>query len=79
MNELSQASIDTLKHQGGPLSARELEEFNAKPGAAVALRLRRHDDQAKEPGRSVPRLEAYLERIYAHLREQAAATAAETK
>ena len=73
LNELSQASVDTLKHQGGPLTPRALAEFNARAGAAVALRLRRYDDRAKEPGRKVPRLEAYASIIHTHLRAQSAA------
>lgn len=70
MAELSQASVDTLTHQGGPLSPSELEEFHALPGSAVALRLRRHDDRAKEPGLAVPRLETYRELVREHLRQQ---------
>ena len=42
MNELSQASVDTLVEQGGPLSEDELEAFLAVPGADVALRLRKY-------------------------------------
>ena len=73
LEKLTEASKVTLKHQGGPLTPRALAEFNARPGAAVALRLRRYDDRAKEPGRKVPRLEAYASMIHAHLRAQSAA------
>lgn len=70
MNELSQASIDTLHHQGGPLSPSALAEFRSHPGSGVALRLRRYDDKAKHPGQDVPRLETYEDMIYEHLRAQ---------
>ena len=49
MNELSQASIDTLAEQGGPLSEEELAEFLAVPGAEVALRLRRYERREAPP------------------------------
>ena len=35
-----------------------------------ALRLRRYDDRAKFPGLQVPRLDAYEDMIYEHLRAQ---------
>jgi len=47
MNELSQASIDTLAQQGGPLNAEELLAYKAMPGAEMALRLLRYDDLGK--------------------------------
>eukprot|EP00929_Paragymnodinium_shiwhaense_P041375 TRINITY_DN21488_c0_g1_i1.p1 TRINITY_DN21488_c0_g1~~TRINITY_DN21488_c0_g1_i1.p1 ORF type:complete len:588 (+),score=95.15 TRINITY_DN21488_c0_g1_i1:73-1836(+) len=67
MQELSQASIDTLAQQGGPLNAQELEEFRALPGSDVALRLRRYDDQGKAAGKAVPGLSDYKDMIYRHL------------
>jgi len=70
MDELSQASKDTLAHQGGPLTASELEAFRSRPGAEVALRLRRYDDLGKEQGREVPGLEHYRGMIAEHLRRQ---------
>ena len=39
---LSQASIDTLAHQGGAMTAEELDAFHATAGSEIALRLRRH-------------------------------------
>jgi predicted HD phosphohydrolase len=69
-NQLSQASIDTLAHQGGPLSDAELEIFLATPGADVALRLRQYDDQGKVPDQEVPQLDAYHEAMYTHLSGQ---------
>ena len=46
---LSPASVYTLGVQGGPMQAPELAEFEAHPYASAAIRVRRWDDQAKEP------------------------------
>jgi len=73
MNELSQASKDTLKEQGGPMSSEELAAFRSEPGADVALRLRQYDDMGKVSDRPVPGLEHYLERMIQHLKQQSAA------
>jgi predicted HD phosphohydrolase len=79
-DELSQASIDTLKHQGGPLNTTELDAFNGEAGATVALQLRRYDDLAKEPSKDgVPRLDAYKQTIYDHLCARSAAAVAPRK
>ena len=46
---LSPASVYTLGVQGGPMQRAELAEFEAHPHAAAAIRVRRWDDQAKDP------------------------------
>jgi len=51
---LSPASVYTLKVQGGPMNAAERAGFEAHPQAAAALRLRRWDDEAKDPAASPP-------------------------
>jgi len=51
---LSPASVYTLEVQGGPMDAAERAEFEAHPQAAAALRLRRWDDEAKDPAASPP-------------------------
>jgi phosphonate degradation associated HDIG domain protein len=56
---LSPASVQSLKLQGGPMSAEERQAFEAEPHFREALRLRRWDDQAKIPGLDVPGLESY--------------------
>jgi predicted HD phosphohydrolase len=53
---LSRGSTHTLALQGGPLSPGEVRAFEAHPQAEAALRLRRADEAAKVPGRSVPGL-----------------------
>jgi gamma-butyrobetaine dioxygenase len=71
MQCLSQASIETLADQGGPMSDAELAEFLSLPGSSLALKLRRYDDDGKAPDMRVPALEEYRERIVEHLRQQA--------
>ena len=44
----------TLSVQGGPMSAAEAREFESSPYAASAVRVRRWDDQAKDPAAVVP-------------------------
>ena len=51
---LSQASVYTLAVQGGPMSTAEAREFEASQYAADAVRVRRWDDQAKDPAADVP-------------------------
>jgi gamma-butyrobetaine dioxygenase len=51
---LSEASVYTLSVQGGPMSTAEAREFESSPYAADAVRVRRWDDQAKDPAAVVP-------------------------
>lgn len=70
MKELSQASIDTLAHQGGPMNAEQLEVFHRTPGSGIALRLRHYDDLGKETDLVVPPAAYYRSRVLEHLRSQ---------
>jgi phosphonate degradation associated HDIG domain protein len=56
---LSPASVYTLAVQGGPMQRAELAEFEANWYAAAAIRLRRWDDMAKDPGVQVPGFDHY--------------------
>lgn len=62
---LSPASVSSLQLQGGVMSPAEAEEFERTDGAMDAAQLRRWDDLAKEPGRRVPDVRAYLPIIVA--------------
>ncbi len=65
---LSPTSHKSYLDQGGPMSAVERAAFETEPNHHEALRLRRWDDQAKDPRAQVPRLEhfvPYLERVLA--------------
>ena len=50
------------------MSAAEVAAFDARPGAADAVRLRRWDDLAKDPSRTAPALENYRELMLSVLR-----------
>lgn len=63
LSSLSLASVQSLRLQGGSMSAGEALRFDANPFATDALRLRRWDDAAKESGRPTPGLDHYRERI----------------
>jgi len=56
---LSEASVYTLSVQGGPMSESEAQEFETSPYAADAVRVRRWDDQAKDPSAAVPAFAHY--------------------
>jgi phosphonate degradation associated HDIG domain protein len=62
-DSLSQASVHSLKLQGGVFSGEQAQVFLAQPHAREAVRLRRYDDLAKEPGRAVPSLQHYVPRL----------------
>jgi phosphonate degradation associated HDIG domain protein len=62
---LSEASRLSLRLQGGPMTAAEVEQFEREPYHADAVALRRWDDGAKVPGRVVPGLEHYRDRLAA--------------
>lgn len=59
---LSEASQQTLLHQGGPMTAPEAADFERNPYFNGILQLRRWDEQAKIPGLSVPDVAYYLAR-----------------
>src|SRR6516165_6162310 len=59
---LSQASLQSLQLQGGPMSPEEVRSFEQQPFHRDAVQLRRWDDEAKIPGLEVPDLEHYRPR-----------------
>lgn len=64
---LSEASRETLRQQGGPLSESEAELFAAIPDYKRFLALRAWDELAKEPDACVPGLDDYRDLVRAHL------------
>jgi phosphonate degradation associated HDIG domain protein len=67
--KLSDASVATLKLQGGPMSAHEVARFEAEAFHEDAVRVRRWDDQGKIAGLVTPDLAGYremIERLAAH-------------
>jgi len=56
---LSEASVITLKLQGGPMSPAEVASFESEPGCQDAVLLRQWDDQGKIIGLTTPPFESY--------------------
>jgi len=56
---LSSGSVRTLELQGGPMDAREVEEFEAMPGYQDAVAMRNWDEYGKVPGFEVPDFDSY--------------------
>lgn len=50
---LSDASVNSLRVQGGPMSASEVAEFEANPHYRDAVRLRKYDDDGKVAGLTI--------------------------
>ncbi|MEM7534092.1 MAG: HD domain-containing protein [Chloroflexota bacterium] len=66
--KLSPASVETLKHQGGRMTADEATAFEQDPLFKEKLRMRSWDEQGKTPELAVPPLESYRAMVLAHLR-----------
>lgn len=65
---LSDASVLSLKLQGGPMSAQEVTAFEANPHAEAIVQVRIWDDIGKDPSHSAPGFDHYrplLERVVA--------------
>jgi predicted HD phosphohydrolase len=63
---LSHASVHTLKLQGGPMSQREVAQFQSERFCRQAVRVRHWDDQGKVAGLQTPGLAQYaalIERV----------------
>jgi phosphonate degradation associated HDIG domain protein len=58
--KLSEDSVLSLSLQGGPMSAEEVAAFRALPHHEDAVRLRRYDEQAKDPALVTPPIEHFL-------------------
>ncbi len=61
--QLSPASVQSLRLQGGPFGDEDVAEFEANPWYRESVALRRWDDLAKVPGMAVPGLEHYRGRL----------------
>jgi predicted HD phosphohydrolase len=61
---LSHRSIVTLAAQGGPMDADEVAALAAAPDIDALLTLRRADDDAKVPDRTVPGLDTWADLIH---------------
>ena len=57
---LSQASVETLRLQGGPMAPAEIARFESEPHRAAAGRVRMWDDDGKTVGATPPPLAHYI-------------------
>lgn len=69
VNALSPTSHQSYLDQGGPMSIEEMETFESEPEFQSALKLRRWDDQAKDPDQPTDSLEHFLPYLEGQLRE----------
>lgn len=69
-SRLSEASVESLRRQGGPMSSEEAGEFSRSAYFSEKVRVRIWDDRAKAPGLEVPGLESYRELLLDHLTRQ---------
>ena len=57
---LSEASVQSLKLQGGPMNENEVSEFKKNPFLDLCVQVRRWDDAAKVPGTPTPPFKHFL-------------------
>lgn len=69
-DKLSEASKETLRFQGGRMSAEEAAAFEADPLFQQHLDLRRWDEQAKISNQPLPSLNRYRKMMIDHLLDQ---------
>lgn len=70
-NNLSEASKETLRFQGGPMSQKEATAFEEDPLFAEYIQLRRWDEMAKQTDQPLPEtLDYFTTMIIRHLETQ---------
>ncbi len=62
-DQLSPASQNSLRLQGGKLTEAEVDELKKNPHLEAILQVRRWDDLAKKAGKVVPTLETYTDQL----------------
>jgi phosphonate degradation associated HDIG domain protein len=62
---LSNASINSLNVQGGPMSTVEIQAFEANPHHRAAVKLRTYDDDGKVAGLTIRPVTSYRETLQA--------------
>lgn len=66
---LSNASVDSLRVQGGPMNAAEVDQFESNPYHGDAVKLRLYDDDGKVAGLTINPVTSYrstLESLLSH-------------
>jgi phosphonate degradation associated HDIG domain protein len=66
--KLSSDSVKSLALQSGPMSAEEVQAFEALPHSAEAVQLRRYDEQAKVKGLETPPVAHFMPFVTRSLR-----------
>jgi phosphonate degradation associated HDIG domain protein len=69
-DRLSEASKNTLKHQGGPMEADEATAFMADPLFELNITMRKWDEEAKLQDQPIPDLTIYKQIAEKHLQQQ---------
>lgn len=57
--ELSEASVHSLRLQGGPMSEQEVADFKKNPNLDAIVKVRRYDDWSKVPDKPTPDFNHY--------------------
>ena len=60
---LSDASVNSLQVQGGPMSQAEIEKFESNPHYQAAVQTRRYDDDGKVAGLDIRPAASYREQL----------------
>ncbi|RLA15734.1 MAG: phosphodiesterase [Gammaproteobacteria bacterium] len=63
MRRLSDASINSLHVQGGPMNQPEVEEFESNPHYLAAVDVRKYDDDGKVAGLDIKPVESYRDKL----------------
>ena len=66
-HNLSDASKETLKYQGGPMSHQELIDMETDDDFLNILKVRKYDDMAKEKNMEIPKLSSFIPLIKKYL------------
>jgi len=59
LDQLSDASVDSLRVQGGPMNSDEIRQFEVSPHCRAAVKLRLYDDDGKVAGLTIKAAAGY--------------------
>ena len=67
INQLSKASMESLKLQGGAMEDKEVKQFISSKFSKDAITLRKYDDQGKKDNSKIKKIEEYINLINSQL------------